>query len=116
MKIYGQTTCKTTRKALTWLNDHHIGYDFHDFRKVGISAEKLQEWDEKVGYQIFLNKKSAGWKQLDPQIKEAVKSSAGALALLQQNPGIIKRAVIEDGDFLFFGFDEVVYENHFSKS
>jgi len=26
---------------------------------------------------------------------------------------MIKRPVIEDGDFLFFGFDEKVYQSHF---
>ncbi|MBE9461348.1 Spx/MgsR family RNA polymerase-binding regulatory protein [Dyadobacter subterraneus] len=113
MKIYGQSTCKTTRKVRAWLKDHNIDYDFHDFRKVGVSAEKLQEWDNKVGYQVFLNKKSTAWRQLDPQIKEAAKSSAGTLALLEQNSGIIKRAVVEDDDFLFFGFDEKIYKNHF---
>jgi arsenate reductase-like glutaredoxin family protein len=34
--------------------------------------------------------------------------------LLQQKTSMIKRPVIEDGDFLFFGFDEATYAKHFN--
>jgi len=35
---------------------------------------------------------------------------------LQEKTSIIKRPVIEDGKFLFFGFDEKVYKEHFIGS
>ncbi|WP_345211383.1 ArsC/Spx/MgsR family protein [Mucilaginibacter gynuensis] len=113
MKIYGLTTCRTTQKALAWFKLHGISNDFQNFKKTGVAKEKLQEWDWKQGYEVFLNKKGLTWKKLDPEIKAGINNSEMALALLQQQPGIIKRPVIEDGDFLFFGFDEKVYEDHF---
>jgi len=75
----------------------------------------LQGWNAKAGYEKFLNKNGLTWKQLDPTIKESVTTADDALALLQQKTSMIKRPVIEDGDFLFFGFDESVYKNHFKK-
>jgi len=110
MKVYGITNCNTVKKALDWLKANHVKYEFHDFKKLGISEEKLEEWDHKAGYEKFLNKQGTTWKQLDPQVKESIKTKADALKLLQQKTSMIKRPVIEDGDFLFFGFDEGVYK------
>jgi len=115
MKVYGITNCDTVKKALTWLKNNQIDYEFHDFKKLGVSADKLQGWNAKAGYEKFLNKNGLTWKQLDPTIKESVTTADDALALLQQKTSMIKRPVIEDGDFLFFGFDESVYKNHFKK-
>src|SRR6201996_3664051 len=115
MKVYGITNCNTVKKALDWFKANHIAYEFQDFKKSGVSADKLKEWDKKAGYEKFMNKQGLTWKQLDPAVKENVKTSADALKLLQEKTSMIKRPVIEDGDFLFFGFDETVYNQHFKK-
>ncbi len=109
MKIYGIPNCDTVKKARDWFKNHHIDYEFHDFKKEGISPEKLNEWDLKAGYDKFLNKQSATWKQLEPEVKDSIKTRDDAFKLLQEKTSMIKRPVIEDGDFLFFGFDEGVY-------
>lgn len=113
MKVYGITNCDTVKKALTWLKANNVAYEFHDFKKLGVSEEKLQEWNDKAGYEKFLNKQGLTWKQLDPAVKESITGAPGALALLKGKTSMIKRPVIEDGDFLFFGFDEGVYKQHF---
>jgi len=115
MKVYGIKNCNTVKKALDWLNANKVAYEFHDFKKLGISEEKLEEWDTKAGYEKFMNKQGLTWKQLDPAIKETIKTKADALYLLQQKTSMIKRPVIEDGDFLFFGFDEKVYQEQLVK-
>jgi Spx/MgsR family transcriptional regulator len=109
MKVYCITNCNTVKKALDWLKANNVAYEFHDFKKLGVSAEKLNEWDKKAGYEKFMNKQGLTWKQLDPAVKESVKTKDDALQLLQQKTSMIKRPVIEKGDFLFFGFDEAVY-------
>lgn len=115
MKVYGITNCNTVKKALDWLKANYVAYEFQDFKKLGVSEEKLKEWDAKAGYEKFLNKQGLTWKQLDPEVKAGIKTSADALKLLQQKTSMIKRPVIEDGDFLFFGFDEAVYEKELLK-
>ena len=113
MKVYGIPNCNTVKKALDWFKANNIMYEFHDFKKLGAPAEKLEEWDSKAGYEKFMNKQGLTWKQLDPAVKESIKTKADALQLLQQKTSMIKRPVIEDGDFLFFGFDEALYQQHF---
>src|SRR5471030_667940 len=115
MKVYGITNCNTVKKALDWLKANQVDYEFRDFKKFGVSEEKLKEWDQKAGYEKFLNKQGLTWKQLDPQVKESIKTNTDALKLLQQKTSMIKRPVIEDGEYLYFGFDDEVYRNHFKK-
>ena len=115
MKVYGITNCNTVKKALDWLKENKVGYEFQDFKKLGVSTQKLEEWNQKAGYEKFLNKQGLTWKQLEPAVKETITTTDKALALLQQKTSMIKRPVIEDGDFLFFGFDEAVYSKHFLK-
>jgi Spx/MgsR family transcriptional regulator len=115
MKVYGITNCNTVKKALDWLKQHKVEFEFHDFKKLGISPEKLQDWNEKAGYETFLNKQGLTWKQLDAETKASVNSATEALPLLQQKTSMIKRPVIEDDGFLYFGFKEEVYQQHFKK-
>jgi Spx/MgsR family transcriptional regulator len=109
MKVYGITNCNTVKKALDWFKANNVAYEFHDFKKLGVSTEKLNEWDKKAGYEKFMNKQGLTWKQLDPTVKESIKTKGDALQLLQQKTSMIKRPVIEKDGFLFFGFDEAVY-------
>lgn len=113
MTVYGITNCDTVKKALTWLKSHHIDFEFHNFKKDGISIGKLQEWDAKAGYEKFLNKKGTTWKAVDDEVKQSIVSAKEALPLLQEKTSMIKRPVIEDNGFLFFGFDEEAYGKHF---
>ncbi|PAW93365.1 arsenate reductase [Mucilaginibacter sp. MD40] len=112
MKVYGITNCNTVKKALDWLKANHVAYEFHDFKKLGVTPEKLEEWDAKAGYEKFLNKHGLTWKQLDSAVKESIKTKQDALKLLQEKTSMIKRPVIEKNGFLFFGFDEQVYAEH----
>ena len=113
MKVYGIPNCNTVKKALDWFKANNIMYEFHDFKKLGAPAQKLTEWDSKAGYEKFMNKQGLTWKQLDPAVKDSIKTKDDALQLLEQKTSMIKRPVIEDGDFLFFGFDEAVYQQYF---
>ena len=115
MKVYGIPNCDTVKKTLDWFKANKVDYEFHDFKKLGITSEKLQEWNDKAGYEAFLNKKSTTWKDLAPKVKESVKTAEDAFPLLTQKTSMIKRPVIEDGDFLYFGFNAEVYEKHFLK-
>ncbi|MGN6639155.1 MAG: Spx/MgsR family RNA polymerase-binding regulatory protein [Mucilaginibacter sp.] len=113
MTVYGIPNCDTVKKALTWFKANNIDFEFHNFKKEGISAKKLKEWDKKAGLEKILNKKSSTWKEVNDEVKETITSIDTAIPLLEEKTSIIKRPVIEDGNFLFFGFDEETYRRHF---
>lgn len=109
MNIYGIKNCNTVKKALDWLKENHIDFTFHDFKKEGISAEKLREWSAKVGYEKLLNKQGLTWKQLDAEIKATITGEKEALQLLYDKNSMIKRPVLEFENELVLGFKENEY-------
>lgn len=112
--IYGLTTCRQTQKALAWFKAADIAFSFHDYKKEGISSQKLTEWDSKVGYKSFLNTKGMSWRQLSQEEKQGVDGRDAALEIMFKMPRLIKRPAIEDGTFLYFGYDELTYADHFN--
>ena len=116
MKVYGIKNCNTVKKALDWLGENNIEYEFHDFKKLGITEQKLKEWTSKLGWEPLINKRGTTWKQLDPGRQTAVNSEAEAFRLMQEKPSLIKRPVIETEKGIFVGFDEDVYKTLFGDN
>ncbi|MDO7743217.1 MAG: ArsC family reductase [Pedobacter sp.] len=110
MIVYGIPNCNTVKKARTWLTDNGIVYEFHDFKKQGITAEKLHEWCAVFGWETVLNKKGTTWKKLSPVQQIAVQNEESAVAVLLENTSAIKRPVVEkDGKAILISFDETQY-------
>jgi len=115
MKVYGITNCDTVKKALNWLKENGIEYEFHDFKKLGVTETKLKEWAAHAGWEALINKKGTTWRNLEPQIQNSVASEKAAFKLMQEKTSVIRRPVIEDGKNILFGFDEIAYRNHLLK-
>jgi arsenate reductase (glutaredoxin) len=111
MKLYGIPNCGTVKKARNWLDEHGVDYEFHDFRKNGISANLLADWLKQVGWQKLLKKTGPTWGQLPDVVKASVNDNASALALMLEKTNVIKRPVLEHkGKVLATGFNETDYE------
>jgi arsenate reductase len=113
MKIYGIPNCNTVKKALDWLKANSIDFEFHDFKKHGITETKLQDWADQVGWEALVNKRGTTWKKLDPLTQSEVVSAKAAFVVLQEKPSMIKRPVIESPEGLLLGFDEDTYKKAF---
>ena len=110
-KVYGIKNCNTMKKAFDYLNQHKIPYEFHDYKKLGISAEKLKEWTSQAGWEKLLNKQGTTWRSLDDAVKATVTTEKKAIALMQEKTSVIKRPVIESGNkIIALGFDEQMYD------
>jgi arsenate reductase len=111
--VYGIPNCNTVKKATTWLNEQGIEYTFHDFKKLGITAEKLNDWSAIFGWENVLNKKGTTWRKLSPEQQLAVKDQNTAVALLLENTSAIKRPIVEqDNKPVLLGFQEESYEQN----
>lgn len=109
MDIYGIKNCNTVKKALTWLDEHDIAYTFHDFKKEGVTVEKLSNWEKERGWEQLVNKRGTTWRTLTPAEQSAIVDSKSAITLMQEKTSIIKRPIIESGNGLILGFDESEY-------
>lgn len=115
MKLYGIPNCGTVKKARTYLEEHGVGYDFHDFKKDGVSEDLLRGWLQQVGWQKLLKKTGPTWGQLPETVKAGITNDDAALALMLEKPNVIKRPVLEhDGKVLATGFAETDYERLFA--
>ena len=110
MNLYGIPNCDTVKKARPALAARGITYEFHDFKKHGVTEALLAGWLKQVGWQRLLKKTGPTWGKLPQEVKECIKDDASALALLLQHPNIIKRPVLEsNGKVLATGFNESEY-------
>lgn len=110
MIVYGIKNCDTVKKALNWLKENNKTFEFHDYKKEGITSEKLQSWSSQVGWEVLLNRKGTTWRKLDEETKNAVVDETHAINVMLTNTSIIKRPVIEkEGRVLAVGFDEASY-------
>jgi arsenate reductase len=110
--IYGIKNCDTMKKARTWLDEHGVGHDFHDYKAKGIDTASLDSWIGKVGWEVLLNKAGTTFKKLDETQKENL-DAAKAKALMLQQPSMIKRPVLDVDGKLTVGFKPETYQQIF---
>ncbi|HTB52056.1 MAG TPA: ArsC family reductase [Ferruginibacter sp.] len=106
MTIYGIPNCDTVKKTLDWFKKNKIDYEFHDYKRSGITKSKLETWSKKVGWETLLNKKGTSWRKLTPEEQEKVTNQTAAIKVMMENNSIIKRPVVEAGEKLLVGFNE----------
>jgi arsenate reductase len=116
MKLYGIPNCNTVKKARAYLEAHGVAYEFHDFRKNGVTQSLLTGWLKQVGWQNLLKKTGPTWGQLPEAVKSSIKDDRSALKLMLEKPNVIKRPVLEQGGrVLATGFDEAAYTKIFNS-
>lgn len=107
MKIYHLKTCDTCRKAIKALRAAGHNPDLHDVRADGLDKAALETLEAALGYEALVNKKSTTWRGLSDAQKSGL-SKESALALLAQNPTLMKRPVIEHGGNFTIGWTKTV--------
>ena len=115
MKVYGIPNCNTVKKAIDWLKTNQGEFEFHNYKKEGITKEKLREWSKQVGWEKLLNKKGTTWRGLSEAQQKKVINQKTAMELMIEKPSIIKRPVIEAEGKLIVGFDEEEYDASLKK-
>jgi Spx/MgsR family transcriptional regulator len=115
MKLYGIPNCGTVKKARTALEARGIVYEFHDFKKHGVTEAMISGWLKQVGWQKLLKKTGPTWGKLPQEVKDSIRDDASALALMLEQPNVIKRPVLEHkGKVLATGFSGQYEESLFA--
>lgn len=108
--IYGIPNCDTVKRARAWLTDHALEHRFHDFRKDGVPAARLDAWLAAAGWERLVNRQGTTWRKLDDAAKAAVVDAATARTLLLAQSSVIKRPVVEWADGrISVGFDAAAW-------
>lgn len=106
--IYGIKNCDTMKKAMKWLDNNNVEYQFHDYKKSGLDKKTLTAWCKQVDWEILLNRRGTTWRKLPDEVKNEV-TKASAIELMIENPSMVKRPVLIAGDDILVGFSEENY-------
>ncbi|MFC1602469.1 ArsC family reductase [Pseudomonadota bacterium] len=110
--LYGIPNCDTVRKARRWLDAHEINYQFHNFRKEGLTELLLQNWVTELGWETLINRRGTSWRKLPEQERDGINQST-AIQLMLENPTLIKRPILDVGTSRHVGFSEAQYQELF---
>lgn len=114
--LYGIPNCDTVKKARTWLADNSHDFSFHDFKKQGLSRELVAGWLEQLDWETLVNRKGTTWRNLPDERKAQVVDKASALALMLENPSVIKRPVLVGAGPVSVGFSADAYAEKFKNA
>ena len=110
--IFGIKACDTMKKSMTWLADKGVTFEFHDYKKQGISEEKLRYWLSQVEWDVLINKRGTTWSKLSDADKENIDNDK-AVTLMLSNQSLIKRPLLESGGKVYLGFKPDQYNEIF---
>ena len=108
LKLFGIPNCDTMKKARTWLESRGVAYEFHDYKKLGVTRARLLAWAKVVGWETLLNRAGTTFRKLPDEAKENL-DERKALALMLEQPSMIKRPVLEWDGRVLVGFSPEKY-------
>ncbi len=107
--LYGIKNCDTMKKARAWLDAKGVAYAFHDYKAEGIDRARLEAWAGGVGWETLLNRAGTTFRKLSEA--ERIDLNEGrALALMLDQPSMIKRPVLDLDGRILVGFEPEMYE------
>ncbi|MBB1366206.1 ArsC family reductase [Pseudoalteromonas sp. SR44-5] len=112
--LYGISNCDTIKKAKKYLTDNNIDFNFHDYRKDGISLDMITEFATHIDWQDLVNKRGTTYRQLSDEQKQNLDKDT-ALAILVAQPAMIKRPVLIRNNSYHLGFKPAQYDEIFAS-
>jgi Spx/MgsR family transcriptional regulator len=103
LQLYGIPNCDTVKKARTFLTAAGVAHDFHDYKKAGVPSDALARWVARWGWEAVLNRAGTTFKALPDADKTGLDADK-AMALMQANPSMIKRPIVEGEGVALIGF------------
>ncbi|WP_435247564.1 ArsC family reductase [Vibrio sp. nBUS_14] len=101
--MFGIPNCDTIKKAKKWLEAEGIEFEFHDYRKQGITEGLVTSFCSELGWELVLNKRGTTYRQLTQEQKDTL-TEEKAVALLVEQPAMIKRPILKVDGKLHIGF------------
>ena len=109
--LYHYPKCSTCRKARTFLDQHAIAYTHSDLVATPIPASRLRDMLARSGLPLarFFNTSGESYRNGDWKTRIKQLSEKELLAALAQDGKLVKRPILDAGDFVLVGFDPQQY-------
>lgn len=112
MQFIGYKNCGTCKKAKKYLTQKGFIFSYREITENPLSIEEMTRIYEKSGLPIqkFLNTSGGVYRELNMKEQMKVLRDAEILQLLSENPMLIKRPILINGDEILVGFKEQDWE------
>ena len=112
MKILCYPRCGTCKKALKWLDDNGLKYEYRHIVEDNPSKEELRDWYKKSGLELkkFFNTSGLKYKELNLKERIPQMTEDEIFELLSTDGMLVKRPILIDGDKVLVGFKEPEWE------
>lgn len=100
--------CSTCKKALKWLDEHHVPYTYRDIAQDNPTAAELAAWHVMSGLPIrrFFNTSGKLYRSLALKDKLPGMTDAECYELLATDGMLVKRPLVVGDGFVLVGFRE----------
>lgn len=102
--LFGINNCDTIKKTKKWLDDQKAEFEFHDYKKLGCPLELAETFLDRFDIKDVINTRGSTWRKLSEGKKNNL-NKVNAAVLMEEQPSIIKRPILDiDGQWVI-GFD-----------
>jgi arsenate reductase len=118
-QLFGIKNCNTVSKAIKWLEEKNIEFDFVDVKK-NLSSNQINSWFKNLPKPLesimFVNQRGITWRSFSEEEKLLINSESGIIEIILKKPSVMKRPVLtENGLVKLLGFDEALYKKEFNE-
>ena len=111
MTIYGIKNCDSVKKAVKYMKEKEIAYEFVDFKVTPIDDIKISTWLTHQSIDKLFNARSTTYRNL--KLKELGLSDEQKATWLAKENLLIKRPIIEHEGKVIVGFNQEEYQTIF---
>jgi arsenate reductase len=113
--LYGIKNCNTMKEARSKLEAHGIAHDFYDYKAASIDQAHLKVWVKELRWEAVLNRAGTTLRLL-PEADKQKPIAEKEVALMQAQPSMIKRPIVDFGKTRLAGFKSDAYAKTFADS
>ena len=111
-KLYCYPRCTTCKKAVKWLEENGIDYEYKHIVEETPSEEDIKKYYKESGLPLkrFFNTSGNVYKEMNLKEKLAEMSEDEQFELLASNGMVLKRPLFVGKDFVLVGFKEAEWD------
>lgn len=103
LEIYGIPNCGTCKKALKWLDDNQVEYEFINTKEQPPSRQQIEDWVAALGAKPMRNTSGGSYQALGDE--KQTWSDARWVDAFAQDAMLLKRPLfVKDGSAVLVGF------------
>lgn len=113
MKVLCYPKCGTCRKAIKWLDENGVDYEYRHIVEENPTEDELRQWHAKSGLPIKRMFNTSGMKYKELKLKDRIPemSDDEIYELLATDGMLVKRPILVDGEKVLVGFKEAEWED-----